>query len=502
MSHRGCRKNWSIRSQLLLAVNLILGVVILVLLGLRYEREMRQAVKEKHANLDDEAIAIHAAVSHLSREHAAASVQQYIDNVCRLMCDSRSPDHSIVVQLEGTVLQAVCQHAMSNALPNVGEMLDVSTAHQANSQDGTLVVGMHSSSGIKVYTSQSLATIRRAVRRDVLLQLGVIAGLGVLAAAVVNFVLLRIVSQPLRQLVQTVDQIGAGQLGTEAPATGSLEMVRIAEAINTMSRSLDNHERDRRRRMQKAWEIQQHLLPHHRNLPGVDSAHLFEPADEVAGDYFDFLELRDGSWLICIADVSGHGVPAAMGVAMLKMLLLVAAERDEIDPVSILNFANQKFCESTLPEHFASMFLGRWHPKSQSLDYASAGHEPPLLLTAGGAMESLSGTGLLLGVDPDAEWMLQTAHLAQGDRMLFFSDGVIESRANDGELFGRVRLAAWFSRYAELAPDQTVAELAQKLSDHRSEQLAEDDLTLLILDVTDASQSERQCSEPSEASAA
>lgn len=490
MSESTWRRDWSIRSQLLLAVNLTLGMAILLLLGLRYEREMRRAVEEKHAGLDDEAIAIHAAVSHLSREHTPERVQQYIDNVCRQMCDSRSPDHAIVVRLDGATLQAECRQIKSNDLQMLIESRDVSAAHRSQSGEGTLVIGMHSSPGLDVYTSQSLTTIRQGVRRDVLLQLGVIAGLGGLAAVVVNFVLLRIVGRPLRHLVETVDRIGAGQFGVESPVSGSLEMVKIAEAINVMSRSLEHHERDRRRRMQTAWEIQQHLLPNERHLPGINSAHLFEPADEVAGDYFDFLELPDGSWLICIADVSGHGVPAAMGVAMLKMLLLVAAEQEDVDPVSVLTFINRKFCESTLPEHFASMFLARWHPESRRLEYASAGHEPPLQLTTRGSMDTLSGTGLLLGVDTDTEWTLQTAILTPGDRLLFFSDGVIESRSEDGELFGRVRLSSWFSRYAELMPQQAILELTGRLSEHRNDELADDDVTLLILDVSEAGEDE------------
>ena len=98
------RKPRSIGLQLLLAVNLLLSILLGGLLFWQYEEKMEQAVREKRSSLTDEAIAVHAAVAHLSEDHGASSVQRYIDTVCQQMRNAWSPHHHIVVNLAGTLL--------------------------------------------------------------------------------------------------------------------------------------------------------------------------------------------------------------------------------------------------------------------------------------------------------------------------------------------------------------------------------------------------------------
>ncbi len=278
------RRPRTIRFQLLLAVNLSLGVAFIGLLILRYEREMSDEVREKQASLNDEAIAIHAAVRHLSRDHNSNAVQSYIDTVCRQMRQTTSPGHHIVVRLNEEVLQA---HGHGEATSEKREAVEATVAgcDSLNAlQRRGRSDGRNNEDGISVSVSESLVNIRRAIRRDVLMQLAVLALLGLLAAGVVSVVLLRIVSAPLDQLLVTVKQIAAGQLGVESPAFGSREMQQLSAAINSMSRTLHENDRERRYQMDKAQQIQQHLLPNGIQIPGLQTAHVFEPADTVAGD--------------------------------------------------------------------------------------------------------------------------------------------------------------------------------------------------------------------------
>ena len=166
---------------------------------------------------------------------------------------------------------------------------------------------------------------------------------------------------------------------------------------------------------------------------------------------------------------------------MLKSLLMAASEQPPFDPVSVLAEINRRFVATVLPGNFASMFLGRWQPESRELSWASAGHEPGILLTESGRLDQLVSTGLLLGIDPDAVWELRSKTLADGDRVLLFSDGATETQSPDKELFGRERLTARFSQCSDVAPQAALEQIRQVLNAHRVEGPLSDDLTLVVL---------------------
>jgi len=463
-------------------VNLTLGVAMLGLLVVQYEREMKEAVALKHAGLDDEAIAIHAATSHLLHEHGPNALQGYIESVCDKMQDSWSPQHFIAVRLRNGDVHTAGIESNSTVLLNALETASQGGVHRADFDDRTFVAGEHSANGIRVFASESLSNIRRSIRREGLMQVAVLGLLGILAAGIANVVLLRMLSSPLKRLLETVEQISSGNLGAEARSYGSREMQELSRAVNSMSRSLKKHDDERRAQMARARDIQQHLLPAQQTIPGLQTAHLCEPADEVAGDYYDFVRLKDDSWLICVADVTGHGVPAAMGAAMLKTLLLTAAEESHFSLVSIMQQINRRFAAAILPGNFATMFLARWQPESRMLSWVSAGHDSGILLAKSGRVGQLPSTGLPLGIDADADWQQQSVELCIGDRILLYSDGATETRNSTGELVGRQRLVSWYSRYDGESPDQTLVELNRSLSEYRGDHRQNDDLTLVALE--------------------
>ncbi len=471
----------SIRTQILLAVNLPLSVVLVGLLTLQYDREMNEAVTLKQAGLADQAIAVRAAATHLLQEHGAGDVQDYIDSVCTEMRNSWSPQHNISVRLGSDVLHAAEDDPNPDALYSAIRASISNGERQTQHRGRIVVAGVSSTDGIDVFVSESLTNIRRSIRREVLAQVAALGALGMLAAVIVNIVVLRTIRSPIRRLLQTVKQLTDGDLGVETRQNGSREMQELSAAITVMSQSLKKHDSERRAQMARARDIQQHLLPNGLQIPGLVTAHLFEPADEVAGDYYDFLPLRDGSWLICVADVTGHGVPAAMGAAMLKMLLLNSAEGVPLDPTAILQKVNKQFSASISPGNFATMFLGCWHPERCELCWASAGHESAILLTASGAADQLKSSGLPLGIDFDAEWELQTTKLEEGDRLLLYSDGATETRGINGDLFGRERLVAWYSRQVQDISPDALASLSSVLRDFRCDRPRTDDLTLVEL---------------------
>jgi len=159
----------------------------------------------------------------------------------------------------------------------------------------------------------------------------------------------------------------------------------------------------------------------------------------VGGDYSELLRLPDGAALLCVADVIGHGVPAALEAAILKTILGAAVERFT-DPGRILGFLNERFRAVTPSADFASALVARLGPGTRSLEVALAGHEPGLLLRPGGEVTSFGKGGVVLGLLAAEEWPSEVAAVERGTRLLVVTDGVTETRGADGAMFGRERV--------------------------------------------------------------
>ena len=276
--------------------------------------------------------------------------------------------------------------------------------------------------------------------------------------------------------------IDQGELGSRTGPFRTDEFRYLAEAVNSMSASLAEVERRRRAEMAYARHIQEQLLPGEVAVGGLQFAHLYRPADDVAGDYYDILPLHDGGWLDCIADVTGHGVAAALSATMLKAFLQEATEH-HADPSRILRFVNHRLAVACRTENFASMVVVRWDLSSRRLQYASAGHESGLLLTAEGRLTELPSTGLLLGIVAEAEWQTRTFPAGPGDRLLLATDGVTEAMDARQQLFGRERLAAQWQAGRKLPLGEAVDRIAQPLDEQTADGPTSDDVTLPALEI-------------------
>jgi sigma-B regulation protein RsbU (phosphoserine phosphatase) len=347
----------------------------------------------------------------------------------------------------------------------------------------TLVVGSARQDGLIVYVSEYLTNVLRWVRSQVLLRLGQIVVLALVVGALVNLVLVRVVAKPLESLAVTVAKIAQGQLGAQATSFKTTELACLAEAINSMSSSLADADRRRRQQMAKARSIQEHLLPGSLNVPGLTIAHFYQPAAEVAGDYYDVIGLADGTWLICVADVTGHGVAAAMSAAMLKTLLLHATEHFT-GLEELLRYVNQRFTDISLAGDFATMFLVRWDPSAATLEYCGAGHETAWFLPTMRSIRELSSTGMPLGVQDKGDWDSQVVCVGKGDRLFLMTDGAAEAFSPQGKLFGRHRLATTIDGSRGLSLSGAVLQIEQTLAVHRGGNTQSDDATLVAVEFT------------------
>jgi len=473
----------SIRFRLLVAVNVPMALLLLVFLVLDYYREIAERVAQTHIALEDEAKTLLPAVLRL-RAQGTPAVREYVDTICGQMQESTSPGHHIGARLGDVVLQATAHHRASPDIFAAMQAAGQSATHRARVGSEELVVGSSEYADVGVYVSEYLTNIQQSARGHALLRLARIVLLAVVATAVINLVFLRMAAKPLEKLVATVRQIAQGRLGVQAGPFEAAELEYLAGEINSMSSSLAEIDQHRRHEMDKARRIQEHLLPREISFPGLAVAHFYQPATEVAGDYYDMVALSDGSWLLCIADVSGHGVPAAMSAAMLKTLLMHAADR-HVAPAQILRFINDRFAAVSLDGDFATMMLARWVPEAATLEYASAGHGNAWFLPeGGGAPSELPSTGLPLGIQEDATWETGCVRVASGDRLLLVTDGITETFNPEAKLFGSSRLAEVFQKCRDVAVTELVKTIDEALSAHRAGGALTDDCTVVAIEFT------------------
>jgi Stage II sporulation protein E (SpoIIE)/PDZ domain/GAF domain len=196
----------------------------------------------------------------------------------------------------------------------------------------------------------------------------------------------------------------------------------------------------RRRELEEARQIQIRLLP--QVLPrvsGLEIAAHWQPAQEVAGDYYDVLLLGENRVGLCIADVTGKGMPAALLMSNLQASVKTFAG-PEVTPQALCERINRVMADAVGPGRFVTLFFAVFDIERRELCYTNAGHNPPMVLRSGGEVEMLEIGGTLMGPFADARFAQGEITLAPGDRLVLYTDGVTEAMDRAGELFGEDRL--------------------------------------------------------------
>ena len=216
---------------------------------------------------------------------------------------------------------------------------------------------------------------------------------------------------------------------------------------------------------------------------GYDLCGLSKPAheeEEVGGDFYDFYPAGDGRYCLVIGDVMGHGKEAAASTALLRYSVRAFCSTGA-SPAGVIAQVNTLLETQGLDFGTASLFVGLLEPRSGTLHYASAGHEPPLLRRAGGEEEALEVTGPVLGTGFGAAYEEKTLELGPQDALLLLTDGVSEARNRHGEFLGSA--GTWWMLRAALkaASSQTaLASFDRALTDYIGGS-RRDDIALLLL---------------------
>ena len=274
-----------------------------------------------------------------------------------------------------------------------------------------------------------------------------------------------------------------------AKVESAFRLIAMQKEIKRQNQELTRFQERMTAELALAARLQMGLLP---TLPGQASGirytHRYLPAEGIGGDIYSIVSVPDGGTALLIADVSGHGVTAALISAMVKTFF-EAQVRQGGTPLDWAKAMNRDLARSTLSEQFATAFLAHLDPEKSTLRYVVAGHDSPIHIHQGshGGLNQptqLTGKGFMLGIDEDLPFTEQTSSFRVGDRMILFTDGIVEVEREDRSLLGHEGLLKFCSelpRDAEQAADQIV-EQVRTFNDPAP---FLDDVTLVILDRVD-----------------
>ena len=276
--------------------------------------------------------------------------------------------------------------------------------------------------------------------------------------------------------------------GRDVEALGFLILIGCLGYV-AASRSHTNEQRllSLQKELEIARQIQSSILPREApRIVGLDIAAQYVPMTAVAGDFYDFLVVDDQRVGILVADVTGHGVPAALIAAMLKTAL-AAQSACACDPAQVLAGLNRSLC-GKFQEHFVTAGYLFVDAGKQILRYAGAGH-PPLVFGAVKGRKTtfreIDSNGLLLGLSEDAAYTSLELPFRPGDRCLLYTDGMLEAKNGAQEEFGSMRFLDFLEAQSRLAAARLVSACLTELtrwSGKGEAAVREDDITLIAVD--------------------
>jgi len=312
---------------------------------------------------------------------------------------------------------------------------------------------------------------------------GVLLSIYTLAIGMAFFIIFTL-SRAVNQLSHATDSVRSGNFSTRIPVRRRDQIGELHESFNEMAAGLEQsvaavaQKEVLEKELQIARDLQQRLLP--RDIPASESvefATLFEPSAAIGGDYFDILRLDSNRLMVVIADVSGHGLPTGLRMAMLKAALVILVE-DGREPVAILERLSSMVRDEEERRFFVTCTLAIVDFKRQSLALTNAGHPPTYLLRRGEVTE-VALEGNPLGALGDSFGQTEIS-LQNDDIVVWLSDGLFEATNPDGDPFGYERLQTALQGPASNAAEVT-SRLIAAVDRYTGGRASEDDRTLVAM---------------------
>jgi phosphoserine phosphatase RsbU/P len=260
------------------------------------------------------------------------------------------------------------------------------------------------------------------------------------------------------------------------------ESARRAEQETETHKVIASQLHEQEHEIAEARAIQEGFLPKEiPQLPGYEIAATWQSARVVGGDYFDVLSFKDETLGLCIADVAGKGMPAALLMSNLQAAVRGLAS-PSLPPNELCVRLNSLLCRNIASDRFVTLFYAQLDGPSRRLHYASAGHNPPFVMHQDGSHDRLQQGGGVLGIFPNQKFELGCVDLQSGDTLVLFTDGVTEARSVDDEEFGDQRLAGVLTETRGAGAREIQRQILLTASEF-SGGLWHDDATLLVLSV-------------------
>ena len=265
--------------------------------------------------------------------------------------------------------------------------------------------------------------------------------------------------------------------GREKRESRQREMEKVREQ-NQIADQLHRQERE----VEEALRIQKGFLPHRiPQIPGYTIATAWQPARTVGGDYYDVLDFGEGSAGICIADVAGKGMPAAMLMSNLQAAVRGLASAS-MSPDRLCERLNALICQNIASDRFITFFYAHLDASGRRLRYANAGHNLPMIVHRDGSCERPMEGGGVLGVFELQTYALGVQDLAPGDRFVLFTDGVTEASGSDEKEFGEARLLQLIQDNRSASPESLQKTILREVGAYCGGNWA-DDATLIVVEV-------------------
>ena len=297
----------------------------------------------------------------------------------------------------------------------------------------------------------------------------------------------RVIINNLQKINNTLGRITKGDLDVTVDVRSNKEFSSLSDDINSTVSTLKRYIAEAAARIDKeleyAKQIQLSALP--TNFPDNETYGIYAQmiaAKEVGGDFYDFYKLSDTTVAFLAADVSGKGIPAAMFMMTAKTIIKDLAESG-MAVNDIFTKANEKLCENNESGMFVTAWMGILDLTTGNVQFANAGHNPPLLKRADGSFEYLkTRAGFVLAGMEGVRYRVGELTLNPGDRLFLYTDGVPEATNTENKLYGEDRLIAFMNQNASLEATKLLPALKANIDEFVGEAPQFDDITMLMFD--------------------
>ena len=297
----------------------------------------------------------------------------------------------------------------------------------------------------------------------------------------------RVIINNLKKINDTLGRITEGDLNVTVDVRSNAEFSSLSDDINstvtTLKRYIDEAAARIDKELEYAKQIQLSALP--TNFPKDEEYSIYAQmiaAKEVGGDFYDFYKLNDTTVAFLAADVSGKGIPAAMFMMTAKTIIKDLAESG-MAVNDIFTKANEKLCENNESGMFVTAWMGILDLTNGNVQFANAGHNPPLLKRADGSFEYLkTRAGFVLAGMEDVRYRAGEITLNEGDRLFLYTDGVPEATNIDNKLYGEDRLLDFINKNASMEAIKLLPQLKANIDKFVGEAPQFDDITMLMFD--------------------